>query len=452
MAGRVAIVGAGVTGLVAARELARRGFAIEIFERWPDIAGQVSAFEVAPGVWLERYYHHLFQSDHEMIELHNELLPGQLEWHRSSVGIYAQHRVWPFVSPRDLLGYGPLPPADRLRLGFAILRLVGREDWQAMDDIPALDWLSRNCGERTVRTVWLPLLLGKFGNEASSVPLAWLWSKFKLRRRLRGGGAAMEELGYPRGSFRSICLALAKDVRRAGGALHVDREVVHVREDDGSFVLHCAPPDAYRQPLGTAGALPGREARADIVLFTTPTFVTRRLTDWPEHFAADLEGWTYRAAVVLLLELRRSYSNVYWLNVADTDVPFLGVVEHTNLVPAERYPAHYAYVSNYVAVDDPLTRLGTEGLFRHYLEPLRRMNPSFQEADVLRRWSFREDAAQPIPTLGTRRRILPYASPRRGLWLANTTQIYPEDRGTNYSARLGKLVAGAIADGAQHPL
>src|SRR5439155_1134486 len=63
---RVAIVGAGVTGLVAGRELARRGFSVELYERWPDVAGQASAFEVAPGVWLERYYHHLFPSDREM--------------------------------------------------------------------------------------------------------------------------------------------------------------------------------------------------------------------------------------------------------------------------------------------------------------------------------------------------------------------------------------------------
>src|SRR5437879_3932030 len=135
---RVAIVGAGVTGLVAGRELLRRGFAVDLYERWPDVAGQASAFEVAPGVWVERYYHHLFASDREMIALHEELLPGSLEWHRSKVGIWARGRIWPFVSPRDLLGYGPLAPVDRLRLGLAVLRLVGRTDWERMDDVGAL--------------------------------------------------------------------------------------------------------------------------------------------------------------------------------------------------------------------------------------------------------------------------------------------------------------------------
>src|SRR3977135_4661433 len=80
---RVAIVGAGVAGLVAGRELARRGHPVTLYERWPDVAGQASAFDLGNGVWIDRYYHHLFQSDSDMIALHDELLPGGLEWHNS---------------------------------------------------------------------------------------------------------------------------------------------------------------------------------------------------------------------------------------------------------------------------------------------------------------------------------------------------------------------------------
>ena len=440
---RVAIVGAGVTGLVAGRELLRRGFAVSLYERWPDVAGQASAFDLGNGVWIDRYYHHLFQSDRDMIALHDELLPGQLEWHRSSVSIWARGRTWPFVSPLDLLRYGPLPVVDRLRLGSAVLRLTARVDWEAMDDIAALDWLREACGERAVESVWTPLMLGKFGKDAATIPLAWLWSKFVLRRRLRGSGAAREELGYPRGSFRAICVALADDIRARGGEILIDREVLHVRSEGDAFVLDCAAPGAFRQAAGTAP--PAHHHQADIVLFTTPTFVTRRLAEWPDEWARRLADWTYETAVVLLLELRRPFSDSYWINVADTTVPFLGLVEHTNLVPAERYSARYLYVSNYVAADDPLARMGGDDLLRHYVEALKLMNPRFDERDVLRHWSFREDAAQPVPRVGNRHRVMPFASPRPGLYLANTTQIYPEDRGTNYSARLGREVAERIA-------
>ncbi len=441
---RVAIVGAGVAGLVAGRELARRGHAVTLYERWPDVAGQASAFDVGGGVWLDRYYHHLFQSDSDMIALHDELLPGELEWHTSSVGIWARGRVWPFVSPLDLLRYRPLPLVDRVRLGLAVLRLTGRTDWERMDDIAALDWLRDASGEQALRSVWTPLMLGKFGDDSATIPLAWLWSKFVLRRKLRGSGAAKEQLGYPRGSFRAVCQALADEVRRLGGTINVDREVVQVTEDDG-YVLHCAGPGAYRQRAGEAAVEPSLHGRADAVLFTTPTFVARRLVEWPDEYVRRLDGWTYETAVVLLLELRRPYSPTYWINVADATVPFIGLVEHTNLVPAERYPARYLYVSNYVARDHPLTRMNAEELLRYYLAALKQMNARFDERDVLRYWSFREEAAQPVPRVGNRHRILPFESPRRGLYLANTTQIYPEDRGTNYSARLGRMVAERIA-------
>ena len=442
---RVAIVGAGVTGLVAGRELARRGFAVTLIERWPDVAGQASAFEVAPGVWLERYYHHLFPSDRDMIALHEELLPGDLEWHPSSVGIWSRGRVYPFVTPRDLLTYSPLPLVDRIRLGFVVLRLVGRTDWERMDDIGALEWLRRSCGERALRSVWLPLMLGKFGDDAERIPLAWLWSKFVLRRG-KGAQAGRERLGYPRSSFRAICVALADDLRRRGGAIELDREVVAVRSDGDGFALHCAAPGAYRGAIGASPAEAGRELRADIVLLTTPTTGTASLLEWPAEYRARLDAWTYRAAVVLLLELRRPYSDVYWMNVADMDVPFLGMVEHTNLVPADRYPARYLYVSNYVAPDDPLTRLAPEALLQHYLAALKLMNPAFTPDDVLRYWAFREDAAQPVPRVGNRHRLLPFDTPRPGVFVANTTQIYPEDRGTNYSVRLGREVANVIAE------
>jgi protoporphyrinogen oxidase len=440
---RVAIVGAGLAGLAAARTLARRGYAVTLLERWPDVAGQASAFDLGNGVWIDRYYHHLFQSDAEMIALHDELLPGQLEWHNSSVAIWARGRTWPFVSPRDLLAYSPIPVLDRVRLGLAVMRLVARTDWERMDDIAALDWLRDTCGERAVDVVWRPLLLSKFGEHAATIPLAWLWSKLVLRRRLRGTGAAREQLGYPKGSFRAICVALADDIRAHGGEIVVDREVLHVRSEGEGFALECAGPGAYR---GTPGSAPAAQThQAEAVLLTTPTFVTRRLVDWPDEWSRRLDDWQYETAVVLLLELRRPYGTAYWTNVADTAVPFLGLVEHTNLVPADRYPARYLYVSNYVPRDDPLGSLNTNDLTRHYIAALRQMNPRFDEQDIMRTWSFREEAAQPVPRVGNRHRVMPFASPRRGIYIANTTQIYPEDRGTNYSARLGRLVAERIA-------
>jgi protoporphyrinogen oxidase len=444
---RVAIIGAGFTGLVAARELVSSGCDVSLYERWPDVGGQASAFDVGSGVLVDRYYHHLFPSDRDMISLHDELLPGQLEWHHSTVGMFARGRIWPFSTPLDLLRYGPLPPIDRVRLALATLRLVRRDDWETMDDIAALDWLRANCGRRAVEEVWSPLLLGKYGEEAPAIPLAWLWSKLVLRRKVEGRTIRDERLGYPRNSFQPIARALADQIVAGGGKIHLDRTVVSVEGAPGRFTLRCASPGAYRAPFPGVPVDPSRDATADVVLFTTPTDITRELVEWPEVDDQRLAAWTYRAAVVLLLELRRPFSDTYWTNNGDRSIPFLGLIEHTNLVPAERYPARYLYVSNYVHRRDPLMGLSTDELLRAYLPGLMRVSPDFVEDDVMRAWSFREPAAQPVPKVGNRRRIIPFASTRPGLFIANTTQIYPEDRGTNYSVRLGKLAADAIVRG-----
>jgi hypothetical protein len=62
---------------------------------------------------------------------------------------------------------------------------------------------------------------------------------------------------------------------------------------------------------------------------------------------------------------------------------------------------------------------------------------------VRARWLHREPAAQPVVTVGYVDRIPPLDTGAPGLILANTMQIYPEDRGTNYSVRLGTDAAEA---------
>ena len=64
-----------------------------------------------------------------------------------------------------------------------------------------------------------------------------------------------------------------------------------------------------------------------------------------------------------------------------------------------------------------------------------------------RAWRFAEPAAQPVVTVGYRARIAPLRTPVPGLVLANTTQVYPEDRGTNYAVRLGEEAAAAVLEG-----
>ena len=157
-----------------------------------------------------------------------------------------------------------------------------------------------------------------------------------------------------------------------------------------------------------------------------------------EPYLERTRGIEYFAALCLLLELDRRFSPYYWTNVADRSLPFVGLIEHTNFIEPERYGGRrFLYVANYLPHGHELLGLDADALLARYEPGLRAVNPGFSRAWVRHAWLHAEPAAQPIVTVGYGQRIPPLRTPARGLVLANTTQVYPEDRGTNYAVRLG---------------
>jgi protoporphyrinogen oxidase len=147
----------------------------------------------------------------------------------------------------------------------------------------------------------------------------------------------------------------------------------------------------------------------------------------------------------MLLELDRPFGSYYWTNIADPELEFLGVVEHTNFIEPERYDGrHFTYIANYVEPGHPLLALDPDALLARYVPGMKKINPDFDLSWVRARWRFAEAAGQPIVTLGYHERIPPLDTGVPGLILANTTQVYPEDRGTNYAVRLGDDAARAL--------
>jgi protoporphyrinogen oxidase len=430
---RVAVIGAGVCGLVAAHRIAAAGHEVDVYERWPGLGGQAATIDVGGGHLLERYYHHLFTTDRHIARLYDEL-GLQLEWRSSSVAMFAHGKQWPFTTPQDLLRFGPLPPVDRVRMGLAVLALQrlanNREPYER---ITARAWIEKRMGRAAWREVWGPMLRGKFGARADDIAMVWIWNKLRLRR---GEDAREEKLGYPAGSWEPLFGALQRSIEARGGRVLIDRPAIAIGP---GLEVTFAVPGSFR-----AGHDPRRFERAgaeryDRVLATVPNDVFAQLTGLPEP---PIE---YFAALCLLLELDRRFTPFYWTNVADRELPFVGLIEHTNFVEPEHYDGRrFLYVANYLEHGHELLSLDADGVIERYLPGLRKVNPAFDRSWIRNAWLHREPAAQPIVTVGYHERIPPLRTSMPGLILANTTQVYPEDRGTNYAVRLGDEAAREI--------
>jgi hypothetical protein len=79
---------------------------------------------------------------------------------------------------------------------------------------------------------------------------------------------------------------------------------------------------------------------------------------------------------------------------------------------------------------------------------LQKINPLFSPAWVQDRWIFRAPFAQPIITTGYSNDKPDHRTPIEGLYLETMTQIYPEDRGQNYSIKMGEEVARMVVEDA----
>jgi protoporphyrinogen oxidase len=423
---KVAIVGGGMTGLSAADTLSRHGLECVIFEKDPTLGGLAGSFRV-DDTYLERFYHHIFTSDRAIVELLERLGLGEkLEW-LPTTNSYYRGRIYQLSTPLDLLRFSHVSFLDRIRLGLLYLRTTFIKDWHELEDITAREWLVEMAGERVYEAVWEPLLRGKFGPYADDIAAVWIWNKLKLRGSSRGKRQE-ERLGYLRGGFGQAIDVWEEGLRDQGVQTEMNARVTQI-------------PTENDHALGVV--IHGELQPADHVVVTTaPEIFMELAPDLPAQYRQRLTQIEYLANVCLVMELDRSLSDTYWLNIGDPSIPFTGVIEHTNMQRPEIYGgAHLAYVSRYLRTDNPLYQMTAEELMEEYLPHLKKIYSDFSRDWVKRVWAWRGPYTQPVIGLHYSELRPPFETPLPNLWLSCMAQVYPEDRGMNYAVAYGQQVA-----------
>lgn len=428
----VAIVGAGFTGLAAGMALARAGRSVVLLEADAVPGGLASSFEFSDGVTVEKFYHHWFNSDEHLPALISELgLADRIVTLPSRTGMYFNNQLWRLSTPLDLLRFAPLSLIGRIRLGLLVFQVRRVRDWSKIEHLSIREWLEPLCGAEVFRVIWQPLLEHKFSIHADDVSAVWMWKKLVLRggtRDAKGG----EQLAYFRGGFGQLARAMADDIARHGGTLRFGAEVSGAAIEAGRVAaLTCnGQPVQARHYLFT----PALPLIADM-------FEGAGVPDW----LATLRRVNYLGNACLVLELDRSLSDTYWLNVNDPGFPFVGVIEHTNFDDPGHYQGrHIVFLSRYMARSDPAWALDDEAYLGFALGHLKRMFPALERSWVRDYRLWRAAYAQPVTERGYSRYVPGHDTPFANATLATMAQIYPEDRGTNYAIRDGRALAARI--------
>jgi protoporphyrinogen oxidase len=280
--------------------------------------------------------------------------------------------------------------------------------------------------------VWEPLLKGKFGRFYKDVSAVWFWNKLVLRGGTRSKKTSKEVLLYLNGGFARIVETLCAELQGKGTSLNLGTSADAVRQDG---------------ELYNVSAADGRVFKGKKVLLTTaPSLSAHLLRDVSDKAYQDrLNAITYLGNVCVVLILDRKLGDNYWTNVNDVSFPFVGIVEHTNLIDKGRYAGkHIVYLSKYLDTADALFTMSSAEVLDYCIPHIQRMFPAFDRSWITDSYVWKAEYAQPLVIKDYSKVLPPLDGPKEGIFLSSMAHIYPEDRGTNYAVKMGKEAALAM--------
>jgi protoporphyrinogen oxidase len=432
---KIAIVGAGITGLSAAYDLLKAGQEVTLFEGDRQTGGLATGFRDENWEWpLEKFYHHLFTSDRAIIKLVEQIgFKDKLFFPRPITSVIYQDRIVPFDSPQRWITFPGFNLLDVARFGSISAYLRFTKPWRQLEQHTADDWLRRYYGKKIYEMIWRPLLIGKFGPYYQEVNMAWMWARLHVRS---------PRLGYFEGGFQAFVDRLTQVVEELGGRIRLACPAENIQRVDG---------DQPRINLFAGGEAEEFDA---CLVTTSPGLLAQLAPGLPDGYLNQLLALKSMGAVVMTLALTRSLmpdSRTYWLNIPANSpdkvggVPFLALVEHTNFIDRAHYGGdHLLYCGDYIVPDHAYFSMDQAEIEQQFVSVLNRFNPDFRPEWVRKTWLFRAKYAQPVPQVGHSKNIPEIRTPLPGLYFASMSQVYPWDRGTNFAVEIGRKAASLM--------
>ena len=423
MSERIAVLGAGPMGLAVAYQLACDGHKPVLFEADDRVGGMTATFDFS-GLEIERYYHFHCTSDYKFFEILDELgISNKLHWVKTKMGYWYQNELQPWGNPVALFNFRGLSIFAKLRYGLHTFLSVKRRNWRPLDSLQATEWLQRWVGSEAYEVLWRRLFEYKFHHYSRDLSAAWIWSRIRRVGRSRYS-LFHEKLGYLEGGSSTLLNALKLSIEQKSGEIRLSCPIQRVVVKE-------------KKVVGVEVA--GEIEPFDKVISTIPLpYVAKIIPDLPTDVINKIKEFKNIAVVCVIAKLKKSVSENFWVNINDPEMDIPGLVEYTNLRPLSET---IVYVPFYLPSDHALFSQPDILFIDRVRRYIMKINTRIQEGDFVDIRANRYRHAQPICEPRHLERLPPVRSAVSGLWVADTSFYYPEDRGISESIGFGRKMA-----------
>ena len=140
---KIAIIGAGFTGLSAAYYLSKQGHSVDVFEQDVQPGGLAIGYKEHNWDWtLEKHYHHWFTNDKCVLNLASEI-HHPVEIVRPKTSSFVHGKIFQLDSPISLLKFPELSFVDRVRMGTSLAFLRFNPFWKPLEAFKAEPFLRK---------------------------------------------------------------------------------------------------------------------------------------------------------------------------------------------------------------------------------------------------------------------------------------------------------------------
>lgn len=426
---KIAILGAGPMGLMCAMELLKQGHEVDIYERDNRIGGMSASFDF-DGLEIERYYHFVCKTDYPLFQLLEDLkISSKLKWADTKMGFFYNGRLYKWGTPAALLSFKGLGLISKFRYGLHAMYAKSIKDWRPFDGIRATAWLRKWIGERAYNVLWKSLFELKLFEYSDEISAAWIGTRIK-RVALSRRSLMQETMGYLEGGSATLLREMERFILAKGGRIHLNAGIDHVDIDNARV---------------RGIVVNGEHKPCDAVMSTAPIqYLPRLAPGLPADFIASIEAIKNIPVACVILKLKQPISENFWMNINDPGIEIPGVIEYSNLNPS---PQRILYAPFYMPKTHPKWALPNEALIEEVIGYLHKLNPAFSGDWVLATHCHRYEFAQTICPAGFQAMLPPMKTPVQGLYMADTSYYYPEDRSISESINTAlMLVSSAQGD------